>query len=170
MNSSGVFQDWKRNSGNFKGRFVLAQYRLAHILSSQILLKIIFFWYLLYYRIFIIWILGIELPSNLRIGAGLQLFHGQSLVINSGTIIGKNCVLRHSTTIGNKSVCDGLGNCPVIGNNVDIGASTCIIGNVTIGDNVIIGSGSIVTKDIPSNCVVVGNPARIIRHLANNLS
>jgi maltose O-acetyltransferase len=34
---------------------------------------------------------------------------------------------------------------------------------VTIGDNVVVGSGSIVTKDIPSNSIAVGNPARIIR-------
>ena len=38
-----------------------------------------------------------------------------------------------------------------------------MFGGITIGDNVIIGAGSVVTKDIPSNCVVVGNPARIIK-------
>jgi acetyltransferase-like isoleucine patch superfamily enzyme len=38
----------------------------------------------------------------------------------------------------------------------------CIIGDVTIGDNVIIGAGSVVVKDIPSNCIAVGNPARVV--------
>ena len=49
-----------------------------------------------------------------------------------------------------------------IGNNVFVGASTTILPNVTIGDNVVIGAGSVVSKDIPSNSVVVGNPAKII--------
>ncbi|MBD5274716.1 MAG: sugar O-acetyltransferase, partial [Bacteroides sp.] len=52
-----------------------------------------------------------------------------------------------------------------IGNNVWIGGSTTICPGVTIGDNVVIGAGSVVTKDIPSNVVAVGNPARIIKHL-----
>ena len=37
-----------------------------------------------------------------------------------------------------------------------------IIGEVKIGENVIVGAGSVVTKDVPSNCVVVGNPAKVI--------
>ena len=53
----------------------------------------------------------------------------------------------------------------VIGNNVFVGARTIILPNVTIGDNVVIGAGSIVTKDIESNSVVAGNPARKITTL-----
>ena len=52
-----------------------------------------------------------------------------------------------------------------IGNDVWIGAGAIINPGVTIGDNVIIGSGSVVTKDICSNSMAVGNPARIIRKL-----
>lgn len=51
----------------------------------------------------------------------------------------------------------------VIGNDVWIGNRVTILGGVTIGDGTIIGAGSVVTKDIPSNAVVVGNPARVIR-------
>lgn len=40
-----------------------------------------------------------------------------------------------------------------------------IIGNVNIGDNVIVGAGSVVVKDVPSNCVVAGNPAKIIKYI-----
>ncbi len=50
-----------------------------------------------------------------------------------------------------------------IGNNVWIGGSTTIVPGVTIGDNVVIGAGSVVTKDIPSGCVAVGNPAKVIK-------
>ena len=50
-----------------------------------------------------------------------------------------------------------------IGNNVWIGGSSCILPGVHIGDNVVVGAGSVVTKDIPDNCVAVGNPARVMR-------
>ena len=49
-----------------------------------------------------------------------------------------------------------------IGNNVFIGAESVVLPNVTIGDNVIIGANSTVTKDIPSNSVYAGNPAKFI--------
>jgi acetyltransferase-like isoleucine patch superfamily enzyme len=52
--------------------------------------------------------------------------------------------------------------CIEIGNNVSIGAHSIINYGIKIGDNVIISSGSVVTKDIPSNSVVRGNPARVI--------
>ena len=52
-----------------------------------------------------------------------------------------------------------------IGDNVWIGGSVTILPGVTIGDNVTIGAGSVVTKDIPSNVVAVGNPCHVIKHL-----
>lgn len=57
-------------------------------------------------------------------------------------------------------------NMPVhIGRNCWIGAGVIIVPGVTIGDNVVIGAGSIVTKDIPSNVVAVGNPCRVLRDI-----
>ncbi|HLO50987.1 MAG TPA: sugar O-acetyltransferase [Kamptonema sp.] len=53
-----------------------------------------------------------------------------------------------------------------IGNNVWIGGGSIICPGVTIGDNTTIGAGSVVVKDIPANVVAVGNPCRVIRHLA----
>ncbi len=50
-----------------------------------------------------------------------------------------------------------------IGNNVWIGGSVTILPGVTIGDNVTIGAGSVVTHDIPSNTVAVGNPCKVIK-------
>ena len=52
-----------------------------------------------------------------------------------------------------------------IGNRVSIGTSATILGGITIGDNAIIGAGSVVTKDVPKNAIVAGNPARIKRYL-----
>ncbi|EGT4138806.1 acyltransferase [Clostridium perfringens] len=53
----------------------------------------------------------------------------------------------------------------IIGNNVFIGVNSTILKGVRVGDNVIIGAGSIVNKDIPSNSVAVGNPAKVIMSL-----
>ena len=59
-------------------------------------------------------------------------------------------------------------NMPVrIGNNCWIGTGAIILPGVTIGDNVVIGAGSIVTKDIPSNVVAVGNPCRVLRQIGD---
>lgn len=52
-----------------------------------------------------------------------------------------------------------------IGNNVWIGGSVTVLSGVSVGNNVVIGAGAVVTKDIPDNVVVVGNPAKIIKHL-----
>lgn len=55
-------------------------------------------------------------------------------------------------------------NIPVtIGQNVWIGASVTILPGVTIGDNTVIGAGSVVTRDIPANCVAFGSPCRVVR-------
>ena len=55
-------------------------------------------------------------------------------------------------------------NAPVhIGNNVWIGSYSRICKGVTIGDNSIIGANSVVTHDVPANCIAVGNPARIVK-------
>lgn len=53
----------------------------------------------------------------------------------------------------------------VIGHNVWIGGSVTILPGVTIGDNVTIGAGSVVTHDIPSNSVAVGNPCKVVKNL-----
>ncbi|KUZ67501.1 transferase [Burkholderia ubonensis] len=54
----------------------------------------------------------------------------------------------------------------VIERNVWIGAGATIIGGVTVGENSVVGAGSVVTKDVPPNTLVGGNPARVIRSIA----
>ena len=52
-----------------------------------------------------------------------------------------------------------------VGNDVWFGGNVCVLPGVTIGDNVVVGAGSVVTKDIQSNVVVAGNPAKVIKEL-----
>lgn len=165
--SFNIFQDWKRNKGNYKTRLILSLFRIANLASINKLYFFLLLPYSMFYRLLVEWIFGCELPFKTVVGKGLMIFHGQALVINCDTIIGSNCTLRPSTTIGNKELPDGsFSASPIIGNNVDIGSNVCIIGPITIGDNVKIGAGSVVVKNVQSNCIVAGNPARVIKTLS----
>ena len=55
----------------------------------------------------------------------------------------------------------------ILGDNVWIGGNACIMPGVHVGDNVVIGGGSVVTKDIPSNVIAVGNPCHIVREITD---
>ena len=99
-----------------------------------------------------------RISRTTKIGKGFKLFHPYSTIVNAESL-GDNCHIAQCTTIGYSS--KGR---PTIGNNVGISAHCVIIGNITIGNNVIVGAGSVVVKDVPENCVVAGNPARIIRY------
>ena len=54
-----------------------------------------------------------------------------------------------------------------VGDNVWIGAGVTVLPGVTIGDNCVIGAGSVVVKDIPANCIAVGNPCKVIKTINN---
>nr|WP_082856080.1 serine acetyltransferase [Mucilaginibacter sp. L294] len=161
---SFLTQDWERNKGYTKGKFITLSYRLASCATKNKFFKLMLIPYLGLYKFWIEWVFGIEIPYKTKIGKGLIVYHGVGLIINYGTVIGNNCTLRHNTTLGNKG--HALNNdCPVIGNNVNIGAQVCILGKVTVGDNAVIGAGSIVTKDVPAYAVVAGNPAKVLKYL-----
>lgn len=88
--------------------------------------------------------------------------HGlNGININNSSKIGKNVKIFQMVQIVNSGI--EWDKCAVIGDNVVIGACAIIIGDISIGDNVVIGAGSVVTKSIPDNTMVVGNPAHPIK-------
>ncbi len=98
--------------------------------------------------------------NSAKVGKGLVIQHGFSTIVEAHSI-GENCQIWHNVTVGTNI--SHSGNKAIIGNNVKISAGAIVIGNITIGDNVTIGAGSVVVKDIPANCIVVGNPAIIVK-------
>lgn len=104
---------------------------------------------------------GFQIPVVTEIGEGFFIGHFGTIVINSKARIGKNCNIAHNTTIGqsNRGKLKGY---PTIGDKVWIGTGSVIVGNINIGDNVLIAPNSFVNIDVPSNSLVIGNPAKII--------
>ena len=114
---------------------------------------------LIYYLQYILF--NSSVPPSCSIGGGVKFCYGGiAVVIHARAVIGNNCIIGQCTTIGGKS---GHYEVPRIGNNVHISTGAKILGPITIGDNVIIGANAVVVKDVPSNCIVAGVPARIIR-------
>ncbi|CAI8834584.1 serine O-acetyltransferase [Chryseobacterium sp. IT-36CA2] len=104
---------------------------------------------------------GFQIYPETQIGEGFYLGHFGSLVINPKTIIGKNCNIAQGVTIGQQNRGQNEGS-PVIGDEVWIGTNAVIVGAIMIGNNVLIVPNSYVNFDVPSNSVVIGNPAKII--------
>lgn len=101
------------------------------------------------------------MPSN-KVGKGLVIHHALSTIVSCREI-GNDCQIWQLVTIARSRHTKGLESTPLIKNNVCISVGATVIGPIIIGNNVTIGAGALVTKDVPDDCVVIGNPAKIIR-------
>ena len=110
----------------------------------------------------------VHLGSNVYANAGLKLVDDTHIYIGDCTMLGPNVVLATAGhPIDAELRSQGLQyNMPVrIGKNCWLGAGVIVMPGVTIGDNTVIGAGSVVTRDIPSGVVAVGNPCRVLREV-----
>jgi serine O-acetyltransferase len=103
---------------------------------------------------------GIELPCETTLGRRFRIDHFGGIVISGDAVFGDDCLIRNGVTVGLKHT--GQRGAPILGNRVDIGAGAKILGAIQIGDDVLIGANAVVLTDVPSNCIAVGVPARVL--------
>lgn len=135
---------------------------------------------------------GCEVGDNTKIGAFVEIQKnakvGKNCKISShsficeGVIIEDAAFIGHSVTFINDSYPrattvagaiqtekDWRVETTVVKKGASIGSGTTILSNVTIGENAIVGAGSVVTKDVPANAIVAGNPAKLLRYITDEL-
>ncbi|MCK5617224.1 acyltransferase [Candidatus Pacearchaeota archaeon] len=119
----------------------------------------------------------LRIGSNSSIGYGTAISVSKEIIIGHDTMISVNCLIMdsddHPVSPAKRLLKEGVNKEEVkpvkIGSNVWIGAHTAILKGVTIGDNSIVGTHSVVTGDIPKNCIYAGAPARLIKKDIHNL-
>jgi serine O-acetyltransferase len=97
-----------------------------------------------------------------KIGRGIYLPHPTGIVIGEGVIIGNDVTIYQHVTLGKRKNTDIT--YPIIGDRVVIYSGACIVGDISIGDDCIIGANAVVISSMPKNSVIVGSPARVIKH------
>lgn len=105
---------------------------------------------------------GVEIHPAAQLGRRFFIDHAMGVVIGETTVVGDDCVLYQGVTLGGTGKECGKRH-PTLGNNVTVGAGAKVLGNIQIGDNVKVGGNSVVVKDVPENCTVVGIPGRVVR-------
>ncbi|MGD0445062.1 MAG: acyltransferase [Edaphobacter sp.] len=118
----------------------------------------------------------VEIQKNASVGNRCKIsshtFICEGVVIEDNVFIGHGVMFindsypRATTPHGDlQSEADWQVERTVIKKGASIGSGTTILANTNIGENAIVGAGSVVTKDVPPNCIVAGNPARVLRFI-----
>jgi|TARA_B110000438_G_scaffold159175_1_gene152374 acetyltransferase-like isoleucine patch superfamily enzyme len=118
----------------------------------------------------------VEIQNNVYIGKNCKIsshtFICEGVNIKNGVFVGHNVsfindkfpfAVNQDFSLKNNSDWELMKT--VVNDKVSIGTSSTILGGIQIGENSIIGAGSVVTKDVPANVIVAGNPAKILRQL-----
>ena len=119
-----------------------------------------------YVSVFIKWMLPPDPTLHIwcpSIGPGAHFEHNYATYLNAERI-GSNFYCLQLVTLGN----DGKMQRPIIGDDVKIFTGATVFGGITIGNHVTIGAGAVVSKNVPDNCTVVGNPAYIVKKDGQN--
>lgn len=105
---------------------------------------------------------GIEIHPGAKIGKGLFIDHGSGVIIGETAELGDNVTLYQGVTLGGTGKEQGKRH-PTLRDNVMVSAGAKVLGSFTIGENSKIGAGSVVLKEVPPNCTVVGVPGRVVK-------
>jgi acetyltransferase-like isoleucine patch superfamily enzyme len=117
----------------------------------------------------------VEIQKNARVGKRCKIsshtFVCEGVTIEDNVFIGHNVAFINdsfprATADGRlQTEADWKVEKTLVKQGASVGSGATILANVTIGENALVGAGSVVTKDVPANAVVAGNPARVLRYL-----
>lgn len=111
---------------------------------------------------------NIEIGENFYSNHNLTILDCSNVIFGNNVFIGPNCsfyTAEHPIDFETRNKGLEYAKPIKIGNNVWLGGSVTILSGVIVGNNVVIGAGSVVTKDIPDNCIVAGVPAKVIKRI-----
>jgi serine O-acetyltransferase len=141
---------------HFKGFHALQSYRIAHWLWLEQRQPLA-----LYLQNRISEAFDVDIHPAARIGKGILIDHGTSVVIGETAVVGDDVSMLHEVTLGGTGKEAGDRH-PKVGKGVLIGAGAKILGNIKIGEGAKIAAGSVVLNEVPPHTTVAGVPARVV--------
>ncbi len=141
----------------YPGVHALAMHRVAHFLFARLGLKTLA-------RIvshIARFLTGIEIHPGAVIGRRVFIDHGMGVVIGETSVVEDDCTLYQGVTLGGTGKARGKRH-PTLKRGVVVGCGAAVLGDITLGENVKVGASSVVIRDVPDNCTVVGVPARVV--------
>ena len=106
----------------------------------------------------------VEIHPGAELGRRVVIDHGMGVVIGETAVVGDDVTLFQQVTLGSAHSAQGRRH-PMIERGAVVGAGAVVLGAVVVGENAKIGAGSVVTKNVPANSVVVGIPAQEVNRL-----